>query len=97
MAHSTINSTRIETLSKDNYDTSRIQAEALLVKNDTWGYVSGEKLVPVIIGEKSMRATSQAAHDAWIVQDRKAKADLILLINPTELKQVRGCNTSKEV
>ena len=35
------NSMRIELLMKDNYDTWQIQVEALLVKNDTWQYVSG--------------------------------------------------------
>jgi len=52
-ATNVINSTRIETLSKDNYDTWRIQVEALLMKNDIWQYVSGEKPKLVISGESS--------------------------------------------
>ena len=95
MAHTNIvNSSRLETLSKDNYDTWRIQVEALLIKNDTWGYVCDEKKKPEIIAGN---AASKAAHDAWTNQDRKAKSDLILSINPSELKQIRGCVTSKEV
>ncbi|EFA12595.2 hypothetical protein TcasGA2_TC001835 [Tribolium castaneum] len=42
--------TRLEMLSRDNYDTWRIQAEALLVKNDHWGYVSAEEEQPVVEG-----------------------------------------------
>ena len=95
MAHTNVvNSSRLETLSKDNYDTWRIQVEAILIKNDTWGYVCGEKEKPAVIERD---AASTAAHDAWTNQDRKAKSDLILSINPSELKQIRGCVISKEV
>lgn len=97
MAYNTINSTRLELLSKDNYDTWRIQAEALLIKNDTWGYVSGEKSKPVVSTDPATSAQSQAAYDAWFIEDRKAKSDLILSIHPSELKQVKGCETSKSV
>lgn len=97
MAHTnTINSTRLETLTKDNYDTWMIQVEALLVKNDTWSYVSGEKPCPESRGTTEDPAT-RAAITAWENEDRKVKSDLILAINPTELKQVRGCKTSKDV
>lgn len=89
-----VNSTRLETLSKDNYDTWRIQVEALLIKNDAWEYVTGEKTKSEIVEGD---AASAAAQKTWIVQDRKAKSDLILSINPSELKQIRGCETSKEV
>lgn len=43
MAANIGSSTRIELLSKDNYDTWCIQAEALLIKNDGWEYASGQK------------------------------------------------------
>jgi len=92
-----INSTRIETLSRDNYDTWCIQAEALLIKNDTWGYVSGEKPKPEVIGEGAERTASQAAYDRWVIEDRKAKSDIILSISPGELKNIRNCQTSREV
>ena len=36
-------SARIATLGKDNFDMWKLQFETLLVKNDTWEYVSGEK------------------------------------------------------
>lgn len=97
MSHHTINATRLELLSKNNYDTWRIQVEALLIKNDTWAYVSGEKPKPVISTDSAARATSQATHTAWVVEDRKAKSNLILSISPSELKQVKGCETSKDV
>jgi len=37
---------RIEPLGKDNYDTWRIQMEALLVKSDSWSVVNGETAKP---------------------------------------------------
>ena len=98
MAHSNVvNSTRLEVLTRDNYDTWKIQAEALLIKNDSWGYVCGENPAPVVSGEGANLQMTQAAYKAWLIEDRKAKSDLILSIKPSELKQVRGCNTSKEV
>lgn len=33
--------TRIKLLLDDNYDHLKMQAKALLIKNDTWAYVSG--------------------------------------------------------
>jgi hypothetical protein len=32
---------RIEPLGKENYDTWKLQMEAVLVKNEMWGYVNG--------------------------------------------------------
>ncbi|KMQ88092.1 retrovirus-related pol polyprotein from transposon tnt 1-94 [Lasius niger] len=73
------------------------KAEALLIKNDAWSYVCGEKRKPIVSADSATRAASLAAHDAWVIEDRKAKSDLILSINPSELKQVKGCETSKDV
>lgn len=74
---------------KENFDTWSMQVEALLVKNDLWEYVNGSNLKPV--------ETDTAATSVWLKADKKAKADLILAIQPSELKQVRGCETSREV
>ena len=90
---SEINPIRIETLSKDNYDTWRMQV-ALLTKNDALGYVSGEKMKPEVIAGDT---ASRPAQEAWAIGDRKAKADLILSICPSELNQIRGCETAREV
>ena len=81
---------RIETLNKENYDTWKMQIEALLIKNDAWGYVNGEILKPEGIANEN-------AMIAWNSADSKAKSDLILSIHPSELKQVKGCATSREV
>lgn len=37
---------KIIPLGKDNYDTWKIQAEAILVKNDVWDYVDGSIVKP---------------------------------------------------
>lgn len=90
-------SVRLETLSRDNYDTWKIQVEALLTKNDSWSYVTGDTPAPKIEGEGEARAKSEEAYKTWKKADSKAKADLILSINPSELKQIRGCDTSCDV
>jgi len=92
-----VNSTRIELLTKHNYDTWRIQVEALLVKSDSWPYVNGDISKPMVTGTGETLAASQAARDAWIIHDRKAKSDLILSMSPEQLKHLRNCETSKEV
>ena len=63
--------TRRETLTRDNYDTWCIQAEALLIKNDTWGYISGEITKPVEAGEGTELARSQATIKAWMTNGPK--------------------------
>ena len=85
--------TRIETLNKENYDTWKMQMEALLIKNDAWSYVNGDAVKPEL-GENN---ANQRAVEAWIRNDNKAKSDIILSISPSELKQVKGCSTSREV
>lgn len=82
---------RIEPLNKDNYDTWRVQVEALLIKNDAFGYISGDVVKP----GRTVENTEAIAE--WLKNDKKAKSDIILLISPNELKQIKGCETSKEV
>lgn len=91
MAASTV---RIEPLNKENYDTWRIQMEALLVKNDLWGYANGTKVKPEIIPADPISRTTA---EKWENEDRKARADVILCIKPSELKQIKGCETARQV
>lgn len=79
--------TRIEPLTKDNYESWKLQAEAILVKNDSWQFVNG--LVP--------KPTGTADILKWQQEDTKAKADLILSVSSNELRHIRGCISSREV
>lgn len=89
MATNSVSSaSRIKLLSKNNYDTWSMQVEALLTKNDLWEFVNGNSTIP---------AEGDAARNTWLNMDKKAKADLILSIQPSELKQIRGCETSRDV
>ena len=85
---------RFEVLNKDNFDTWKIQMRAILIKNDKWGYVSGSKEKPEV--QENKKDTVDAAL-AWAVEDQKAQSDIILAINPSELKQIKGCGTSQEI
>lgn len=89
-------STRLELLTRSNYDTWRIQAEALFVKNDSWAYVSGESPAPTI-SEGTSKTEDEKKYKTWLGADRNAKADLILSISPSELKLVKGCITANDV
>lgn len=78
---------QIEHLSKNNYDTWKMQMQAVLVRNERWLYVNGMKTRP------------QAEQDipTWELADQKAKADIILNISPSELCHVKHCQTSRDV
>lgn len=93
---SVISNTRLELLSKDNYDTWTMQVEALLTRCDLWEYVIGTIVKPELVTGPN-EATLNEARMAWDKRDQKAKAELILAIHPSELKQIRGCETSREV
>lgn len=67
--------------------------EALLRKNNGWTYASGECVKRTSDGTPA----ADALVTTWAKNDSDAKADLILSINPSELKQVKGCVTSREV
>lgn len=86
--------TRIEPLGKENFDTWKLQVEALLIKNDCCDFVSGEKVMPKV---EAGNAASENALRTWMEGDRKARSDLILAINPSELKQIKNCLTSNAV
>lgn len=85
--------TRFESLNKKKCDTSKLFMEALLVKNDMWQYVNGTYVKLEIMPNN---AASEQAARIWKQNDAKARSD-ILSISSTELKQVKGCVTSREV
>lgn len=93
----TIN-TRIEPLNKDNYDTWKLQMEALLIKNDAWSYVNGKnpKLATAVDADGNPTQASLNAIETWTAADLKAKSDLILSISPSELKQIKNCDMAEE-
>ena len=80
---------KIDLLSKGNYDTWKIQVEALLVKSDGWPYVFGSCLKPE-------SGTDQTAPAKWELADRKARSDLILSISAFELGQIKYCKIARE-
>lgn len=89
---------RIEPLSKENFETWKMQVEALLTKHDLWEYVSGTKEKPAVVtGSEEVVTANTKARAEWTIADKKAKSDLILSIHPTELQHVRGCDTSHQV
>ncbi|KAJ3661597.1 hypothetical protein Zmor_005987 [Zophobas morio] len=85
------NSSRIELLRKDNFDTWKLQMQAVLIKGDLWEYVSGTCVKP------EATATNAAAIAEWVKNDSKARSDIVLSISPTELKQIKNCDTSRSM
>lgn len=64
-------------LGKDNYETWRIQMEAVLVRNELRQYVNDTLEKP-----ESSVAQSNTATD-WVNNDEKAKVDIILCVSPS--------------
>lgn len=85
---------RIEILNRDNYDTWKLQMKAVLMKNDAWEYVSGECVKPTLIPDD---IASAEAVKTWIRNDGKATSDIVLSIKLSELKQIKGCASSRKI
>ena len=68
--------------------------QALLIKNDDWCYVTGEKLKPEIVCDS---AASVVAAETWKSNDEKARSDILLSISPSELRQVKNYETSRKL
>ena len=79
---------KVEPLGKDNFDTWKIQVEALLIKIESWKYVEGILQKP---------AEPPAEVERWENNDAKARSDFILAICSSKLKQIKNCTTSKEI
>lgn len=73
------NDSKIEKLTKDNFDTWKIQCEALLTKHDFWGHIDGTTPIP---------QDDDWALGEWLRNDKKAKADIILSISPSEVRHI---------
>ncbi|CAB0012048.1 unnamed protein product [Nesidiocoris tenuis] len=93
---------KIDSLTRENYDTWKVLMEALLEKTDGIGYVNGEIVRPGIPVEggtitPEVRQTAETNATKWDSADRKVRADIILAISPSEIKQVKDCRTSREL
>ena len=54
----------------------------------------GNKSRPIVTpGDDASAATAET----WDEADSKARSDLVLAINPSELKQIKGCTTANEI
>lgn len=80
-------SVHIDKLIKDNYDTWKLHVKAILVKTNLWSYVD------------ELRTKLETLADAtiWEKNDRKARADIILVMSSSELCHIKSCTTSREV
>ena len=74
----------IEKLGKDNFDSWKLQIEAVLIKSESLGYVTGTEI----------RAEAGSTDKKnWIHKD-KVYSDIILALNPSEFYHVKHCTTS---
>ena len=84
----------MDPLSKENYDTWKMQMEALLTETDSLQFVDGTYAKPEVIQGNAENAKEIKT---WISADKKARAKIILSISPSELKQIKNCITSNEL
>jgi hypothetical protein len=81
---------RIEPPRKDNYDTWVLQARAILRRIALWDYVSGK-------ATKRDGSQSEEIKQKWETDDQNAQSELILLIYPSELKQIKKFTSAKDI
>ncbi|GBO99069.1 hypothetical protein EVAR_70579_1 [Eumeta japonica] len=65
-----------------------MQIEAVMVKNSTWAYVNGKKPRPELVENN---AESVQSVEKW------EEEDLIIAIDPSLLRMVKGLNASKQI
>lgn len=65
---------------------------AILIKNDAWGYASG-----TCTKRSGEDTATLAAAQRWTESDLKAQSDIILAMNPSVIKQEKGCDTAREI
>lgn len=82
---------RVELLNKDNFDTRKLQMQAILIKCDLWDFASGVSVKP------EPAAGNGDAVSQWIKNDQKAKSEMILSISSAELRQVKACVTARDM
>lgn len=85
---------QIEKLNKENFDTWKLQMEAILIKNYYWSYVNGTNERPESVEGD---ANNAAAIAAWDKVDQKARADIILSMSPSELCYIKHSLTANDV
>ena len=85
---------KFEVLNQDNYDTWKLQMRAILIKNDAWGYVSSKIVKPEVVQGNE---ASQQATNNWEEADLKAQSDIVLAISSSEIKQIKGCVSAREI
>lgn len=85
-------------MGKNNFESWRIQIEAILTKNDSWKYVNGKKKIPAKIESDAER---ENLIEEWDEAEAKARTDLkpelILSIKTSELQQLKRLNISNAV
>ncbi|XP_024886671.1 uncharacterized protein LOC112464105 [Temnothorax curvispinosus] len=81
----------IEPLNSENYDMRCVQVETYLFKTGHWDYVNGTCEEPMPTG------ANQSAITEWHKKDKMARSELILTLSKSELKSVKGTNTSHEL
>lgn len=84
----------IEKLNKENFDTWKLQIGAILIKDDYWAYVNGNKPAPK---PEVAEGNVVNAAEIWKTADQKARADIILAMSASELCHIKHCTTSNEV
>lgn len=84
-------SSSIQALSKENYDTWKIQMEALLIQKKLWRFAEGTSIKP------AEASGNEEAIAKWTEGDQSARASMILAIAPSELKSIKTCKTAREL
>src|SRR6187399_2298329 len=84
-------SSKMDKLTRHNYDTWSVHMECLLTINDVWDIVKGIELCP----DDTVENRESVAQ--WNKRDKAARARLLLAISAPELNQIKGLVTSMQI
>lgn len=84
----------IERLNNVNYETWSFRVKMLLINSDLWDHVS--TICPEPVTGSGSAITNQAAITTWKSKDAKALANIVLLVDDSQMQLVRKAETAKE-
>lgn len=88
---------KIEPLKGDNWLPYKRRLEALLTDRDLLGYINGEIPAPTPADPQNPTRTETAMLKRWMVNDAKARSQIILTLSDAEMIHISGATSARQM
>jgi hypothetical protein len=88
---------KIDALKGDNWFPYKRRLEALLTDRDLLGYINGETLAPMAADPQNPTGTEASMLKRWMVNDAKARSQIILTLSDAEMIHISGATTARQM